>query len=78
MSSEKEEEDLLDKEATLRKALFNLSLQIKHLLHDRPNSPSTKDNGGRVKLPKIDVPTFNRNILHWTTFWEQFKSVHSL
>ena len=26
-----------------------------------------------VKLPKIDVPTFNGNILHWNTFWEQFE-----
>ena len=31
-----------------------------------------------MKLPKIDVPTFDRNILHWTTFWEQFEvSIHS-
>jgi len=25
-----------------------------------------------VKLPKLDVPTFNGNILQWLTFWEQF------
>ena len=25
-----------------------------------------------VKLPKIDVPTFDGNILNWQTFWEQF------
>ena len=30
-----------------------------------------------IKLPKIEVPTFDGNILHWPTFWEQFEvSVH--
>ena len=31
-----------------------------------------------VKLPKIDVPTFNGNILSWRCFWEQFSvAVHN-
>lgn len=25
-----------------------------------------------VKLPKLDVPTFDGNLLNWRTFWEQF------
>ena len=25
-----------------------------------------------VKLPKLEAPTFDSNILHWLTFWEQF------
>ena len=25
-----------------------------------------------MKLPKIDVPTFDGELLHWQTFWEQF------
>ena len=25
-----------------------------------------------VKLPKIDVQTFDGELLHWQTFWEQF------
>ena len=30
-----------------------------------------------VKLPKIDVPTFDGNILNWQMFWEQFSiSIH--
>ena len=30
-----------------------------------------------MKLPKLDVPTFDGNILHWRSFWEQFCiSVH--
>ena len=34
------------------------------------NTTATMATG--VKLPKIDVPTFDGNILNWQTFWEQF------
>ena len=31
-----------------------------------------------VKLPKLDVPTFDGNIVHWKQFWDQFSvSVHN-
>ena len=34
-------------------------------------------DGKGVKLPKLDVPTFDGNILNWRSFWEQFRiSVH--
>ena len=37
---------------------------------------SSSDSSG-VKLPKLDVPTFDGNILNWRAFWEQFSvSVH--
>ena len=69
---------MLDKEAKLLKALFDLSVQIKRLLHDQLSSSSMMENEGGVKLPKIYVPTFDGNILHGTTFWEQFEvSIHS-
>lgn len=29
--------------------------------------------GSRVKLPKLNVPTFDGDIINWVTFWEQFK-----
>ena len=30
-----------------------------------------------MKLPKIDIPKFDGNLLKWRTFWEQFKvSIH--
>ena len=42
-------------------------------------TPSTSSSTERttmeshaVKLPMIDVPTFNGELLHWQTFWEQF------
>ena len=28
----------------------------------------------RVKLPEIDMPTFDGNILNWGIFWEQFRA----
>ena len=77
LSSKNEDDDLVDKKDRLRKALFELSLQIKHLLHDQPSSPSMLESESRVKLLKIDVPTFNGNILHWNRFCKQFEvSIH--
>ena len=38
---------------------------------------STQEPKG-VRLPKLEVSTFDGNVLNWTTFWEQFfVSVHS-
>ncbi len=53
--------------------LFDCSLGIKKLLRSCVSAPSTpvSDLKG-VKLPKLDVPTYDGNILNWTTFWEQF------
>ncbi len=31
-----------------------------------------------MKLPTLEIPTFDGSILNWTTFWEQFDiSIHS-
>ena len=68
----------------VEKALFDCSLELCRLL--QPNKPkdssyttSTETSTSKgVKLPKIDVPTFNGNILNWWTFWEQFSvAVHN-
>ena len=41
-----------------------------------PGAHTASDHTG-VRLPKLDVPTFDGNIIHWTQFWEQFAiSVH--
>lgn len=51
------------------------SLRIKRLL-SKPTPTATTDPVG-VKLPKIDVPKFDRNILKWHSFWEQYEvSIH--
>ena len=55
-------------------------LQVKMLLcasSHKTDSPTSSSDGKGVKLPKLDVPTFDGNILHWRSFWEQFcVSVH--
>ena len=43
------------------------------------NSPKiSKAEALRIRLPKINIPSFDRNILNWASFWEQFEvAVHS-
>ena len=61
----------------LDKALFDCSLSIKKALKPLDRDSSPPDSKG-IKLPKLEVPTFDGNILNWKTFWEQFcVSVHS-
>ena len=45
---------------------------------ERSTSVETRVSETVVRLPKIEVPTFNGNVLEWNLFWEQFEvSVHS-
>ena len=73
-------EELLEQGSSLKKALYIVDLNVKRLLHDQTSSP--KLSGVRhattgVKLPKISVPTFDGNIMNWSSFWEQFEvSIH--
>ena len=54
--------------------MFECSHQIKKLLASRsPGTTAvTPPESSGVKLPKLDVPTFDGNILNWKQFWEQF------
>ena len=55
--------------------MFRCALEIRKLLHSH-STPSTSDIQG-VKLPKLDVPTFDGSLLNWKTIWEQFNvAVH--
>ena len=58
---------------TLDKAIFKIGLQIKRLLSDLPSSAPKDLISSRVKLPRIDVPTFDGSIMNWVIFWEQFE-----
>lgn len=65
--------------AHVEKAIFDRGLEIRRLLHSRSSSssPSSVSDPTGVKLPKLDVPTFDGSILNWKTFWEQFSvAVH--
>ena len=71
-----EDDDLSTLQTEVERAMFDCSLRIKKLLQSNTSNPTTSDGKG-VKLPKLEVPTFDGNILNWRTFWEQFSvSVH--
>ena len=55
-------------------ALFELQVAIKRLLKNiKAVSAVDKDKGlSGVKLPKLNVPTFDGKVLNWNSFWEQF------
>ena len=63
----------------IEQQLFSCSLTVKCLLESHNHStisPSSSSREG-VKLPKLDVPSFDGNIFNWKTFWDQFSiSLH--
>lgn len=73
-----EEADALSTKITvLEKKLFDCSLCHKELLHSDTPTLATHSDPKGVKLPKLNVPLFDGNLLHWISFWEQFRiSVH--
>ena len=68
-----DDDELMKLEKSMRESMYKCSLKAKRLLSAKPAAftTSTTDALG-VKLPKIDVPRFNGNILSWRSFWEQF------
>ena len=73
-----EDEELIKRERRLRKEILDKDLKLKQLLHKSPThgTPPTSEKGG-LKLPKLDVPTFDGSVILWRAFWEQFQiSVH--
>ena len=55
--------------------IFQMLVKIKKLLYcpaPTPEAGKATPGARGVKLPKIDVPTFSGDLLHWQTFWEQF------
>ena len=59
--------------------MYNCSVKIWKLLSTLTVTvPSSVTSLAGVKLPKIDIPRFDGNILGWRTFWEEFKvSIHN-
>ena len=72
LSLEHEDTSLFDQESALDKALFDLSLQIEQRLSDQTGHPPTHEISSSIKPPKINVSTFNGNIVNCSTFWQQF------
>ena len=71
-----EGDGVIELQTPVEKDIFDHSLQIKELHHSSmPASTAYVEEG--VKLPRIDMPTFDGNILEWKIFWRQFcASVH--
>ena len=68
-------DDLMKQEKKIREDLYGYSLRAKRLLSGGV-APHTKPTG--VKLPKIDVPRFDGNVLNWHSFWDQYSvAIHS-
>ena len=72
-------DNLFIQHSKLESLQFDCAHKAKKLLgSSASNIPaSTSFTGKGMKLPKLDVPTFNGDILNWSQFWEQFfVSVH--
>ena len=74
-----EEDDLFIQHTKLEKVHFACSHKVRKLLssHTSSSVPAPAADGKGLKLPKLEVPTFDGDVLHWRQFWEQFSiSVH--
>ena len=68
--------ELLDQEAQMSKVIFDVHvcLKIRRLLH--MSVPVAHMEG--IKHPKINEPSFERDMLNWQTLWEKYEvSIHS-
>ena len=73
-SIDEDTSELEDLEKRISKAIFKTSLQARRQLQSLP-PVLLKDS---IKLPKIDVPTFDGNVMNWHSFWEQYQVlIHS-
>ena len=72
------DDELLGRHTRVKKLLFDCSHLVKRLLNAQSGTVlSTPTSTKGTKLPKLEVPVFDGNILRWTQFWEQFcTSVH--
>ena len=66
----------------MERSMFDLRVAISDLTDEPKKEPAIETTGmpttSGVNLPRIEVPTFDGNILNWRIFWEQFDSaIHS-
>jgi ribosomal protein RSM22 (predicted rRNA methylase) len=67
-----DDDDLIILHSRLEKVQFSCSLKTKKLLSSLSagSTVALVADGKGVGLPKIDVPTFDGDILNWLLFWE--------
>lgn len=71
-----ERESLICVYSELRTMHFGFCIQAKRKLSDFTESPTTSsaasaETAKGLKVSKLEAPSFDRNILNWTQFWEQ-------
>lgn len=54
---------------TVKKTINSCTPSVTPLTAPPSEAPTTK---GGLKVPKLEAPTFDGDILHWIRFWEQF------
>ena len=62
--------ELCVKYAELKALHFNCCHRIKRILVSYSDVPT--DTGKGLKIPKLEAPAFDGDILNWISFWEQF------
>lgn len=75
-----ETDQVCDTHSLLEQFTFELSLKLnnKRVKDATDSEKDVMHTHEGVKLPKLEVPRFNGDILQWRVFWEQFNiSVHS-
>ena len=77
-SNLEENDSTVELQTKLNKSLFDCFLSIRKSLKVSDLGSNSVASKG-VKLPKLDVPTFDGNVNNtWKTFWEQFSvSIHN-
>ena len=71
-----DDDALFTQHSELERKVSSVAQKIKVLLATPSTPPAAEATG--IKLPKLEVPTFNGNLIHWKQFWDQFATaVHS-
>ena len=54
--------------------ISKLEKPVVSLQSSMPQTPSTRPTFSQSKLPELNLPTFDCNIMEWFGFWERFQS----
>ena len=73
------DDHVLARKHTAMEALqFKCAHCVKKLLNAHSSKSTVSSSENSSKLPKLNVPTFDGEVLHWQQFWEQFEvAVHN-
>lgn len=61
---------IMEDQAKAEKTVFDCLLGIKKCLRSIVASPAPASEATVTKLPKLELPAFHGDILHWRNFWE--------